>query len=258
MKGKKICLYLLLAGCLLSTAVVGRAEDEAGSGISTSLDLSYFTKYVWRGITFTNGSVFQPSLTFAHPSGASLNIWGNMDLSNANDSSGEFNEIDYTLDYSWATGPLAMSAGAIYYDFPNTGAEPTAEVYLGAGIDGPLAPSLTVYYDFKEIDGFYARLGVFHSLPIRLREDQDMSLDLGASVGFGSSDFNNGYFGVDKSAFSDLLVSAAVPIPIKDNITITPSVYYSTIINSDLGDALEAGGTDKSVFFAGVTASFAF
>ena len=102
---------------------------------STALDLSYVTKYVWRGIPVTSESVFQPSFTVAHSSGTSANVWANMDVTDVNGLSGEVNEIDYTLDYSWEDGFASLSAGFIRYTFPNTPFTATSEVYAGAGFD---------------------------------------------------------------------------------------------------------------------------
>lgn len=259
MKGRKIYAYLVATCCLLVMgAAILAAQGEEAPEWTTGLDLSVYSRYVWRGITLTDDPVLQPSLTFKHANGFTSNIWGNMDLGDANDMSGEFNELDYTVDYSWTSGPTTMSAGLIYYTFPNTDAGSTAEVYFGAGVDAPLSPSLTVYYDFKEVDGYCAKFGIGHCINIPMGQDKGSPCDLGLSVGYGSSDYNAAYFGPNDGGFNDLTLSASTTFDLNKRLSLTPSINYSTIIDSDLGDALEAGGIDDSAFYVGVTFSFAF
>ncbi len=236
-----------------------RAQEEAAAAEeekpwSVELGADYNSKYVWRGILVTDDPVLQPSITFAFK-GFSFNIWANMDLTSVNGNNDEINEVDYTLDYSGDAGPIGYSVGAIYYDFPNTDFAATTEVYAGVGLDVPLSPTLTVYRDVDEVDGFYVTLDVSHSFEnvVIFSETAGMGIDLGAQIAWGDDDYNDGYFGAG-SGFNAVTLTAGLPIAIGDHLSITPGVNYTYLIDSEIRDAVE----DENNFWAGVGVGLAF
>ena len=94
------------------------AEDKINFGLAAD----YYSKYIWRGQNVNDESVFQPSISLSKW-GFTGSIWGNLDLTNENDNSGEFSEFDYTLDYSGEMPDvnwLNFSVGTVHYRFPNT------------------------------------------------------------------------------------------------------------------------------------------
>ena len=102
---------------LLTLTVFGASALAAE--LDASLSADFFDKYIWRGQMLGLKAVVQPSATIGKD-GFSLNVWGNMPLSNE-DSAGRstnFNELDYTLDYSGEAGMIGYSAGFILYTFP--------------------------------------------------------------------------------------------------------------------------------------------
>jgi hypothetical protein len=186
------------------------AEEKVKFGLSTD----YYSKYIWRGQNIDDKSVLQPAVS-ASAYGFTGSIWGNLDLTSQNDTSGEFSEYDFTLDYSGEVPGikgLGFSIGTIYYRFPNTSFQPTTEVYGGLSLDMPLSPSIKWYRDVDEIDGSYFQFGIGHTLEkIYVVNDKCYcGLQLGASYGWASSAYNKGYFGVDGGHSNDLTLSAGL------------------------------------------------
>ena len=251
MKARKAYICVLAACCLAAFAGSAAFCLDQGSEpteLEFGVDLTYVPTYIWRGLVADRSSAMQPSLTVAGDSGVSANIWGNMD-------NGErFNEMDYTVDYAWSRGPTGLSAGVIHYTFPNTGVTSTSELYLGASLDAPLSPSAVVYYDCNEADGFYVSLGGSHSVEMPLGKEKSTTLDLSANLGYGSSKYNAFYFGSSKSAFTDVLLGASIPFALGENSTLTPGIYYSSVLDGDLRDTV----TYPDNFYVGVTQSFTF
>lgn len=237
----------------------GYAEDvpaeELDKAWYVALDLTYNSKYVWRGINVTDDHVLQPAVTVGYE-GLSFNIWGNRDLTDENDMASDFNEIDFTVDYSWEYEDLGFSVGAIRYTFPHGGGKSTTELYGAVAVDTMLSPTLAVYADVEEADGAYATLGVAHSFGqvLEFAEGVGMAFDVGATVGFGSSNYNEFYFGQDKSAFTDLLLEAGFPIDLGDGWALTPAVYFSQLLDDDIRDSVD----DDTNVWGGVTLSYAF
>jgi hypothetical protein len=123
-----------------------KAEAPAKDWTLT-VDSTFNSRYVWRGIRVVDGPVWQPSVAFGWK-GLTLSVWGNMDLTNVNREQHHFTELDFTLDYTWSWDKLKLSLGTIHYRFPNTVFSSTTEVYGGIGLDVPLSPTRRLAWGF--------------------------------------------------------------------------------------------------------------
>ncbi|AQT69318.1 hypothetical protein STSP2_02507 [Anaerohalosphaera lusitana] len=244
-------LALALVGIVPST--VQAADDELGFDVTGG----FFSKYVWRGQLITDDYVFQPDISVSYK-GFTGGVWGNLELTDYSDNEGEFTEVDYYFDYSAATGidGVGFSVGAIHYDFPSGGGiEGTTELYWGLDFDAPLDPYIVVYHDIDEVSGTYATAGVSKSFANFI---EGIDMEVGASIGWGSSEYNEGYWGVSESGFNDLTVSAAWPTALGETgWTFTPSISYVTLVDNDLRDS-DAFGTASDHFYTGLSLSTSF
>ncbi len=253
MKTRRAFAYATAVAALMSIGAVSFAQDGAVAALSTRFDVAYVSKYVWRGIPQTSEGAVQPSLTFSHSSGLSYNLWASEDI-----DKGEFTEHDHTLNYAWNAGKLAMNAGYIYYAFPNTSYASTSEVYASACMGGTFSPTVSINYDVDEADGFYASLGGGCACPVPWGKGTPTSLNLSARLSFSSANYNRFWFGKGKAALSDLYLSASVPITLTGKASLTPSLSYYTVLDSDLREGLDAAGLKPSNLVAAVTMSYAF
>lgn len=256
-------LLLTMSVCitLYSPSIAKAAGAEVGAEILLA------SKYVWRGIEVNEEFVAQPSLTVSYE-GFSFNVWGNMDLTNfgkdecvytadCESRSGQFTEIDLTLDYSHNFDKLTLGAGIISYQFPNWDAsEDTHELYASIAYDCLFQPTFTLYYDFDEVEGFYANLGVSHSFSI----NEKVAIDLSGSLGYGDSDYNEAYFGVNGGGFVDAAGTIGLPIQITKQLTVTPILSYSSLIDSEIRDNTadkQCCNNDDNIY-GGIALSFSF
>jgi hypothetical protein len=240
------------------------AEDEAKP--SASGDVGVFSQYIWRGYEFSKDSiVIQPSATVSYKD-VSFNLWGNLDTDLYTDPNGEsqFTETDMTLSYDKSFGMVSLGAGYIYYGLD--GMDDSQEIYLSIGLDTLLSPSLTVYREISNYQGWYISLGVSHSFEL----PKEITLDLGGSIGYYAYDDvyefdDNGNETTDKySALHNGLISVGLTIPIGKYFSVVPMVAYSFPLSNEADNMitytnLSAGFEDKSDFFyGGVTASLSF
>jgi hypothetical protein len=153
---------------------------------------------------------------------------------------------------------IGYSVGVIYYDFPGTTVKDTTEIYWGLNFDLPLSPSVTVYHDVDEAEGSYISLAFGHSLEkvAKLGPDLPVGMEIGASLGWGSSSYNKYYWGTDQSKLNDLVFSVSFPIEIA-GWTVAPSLNYITLLSDDIRDT-DVYGTDSDFFFAGISLSKSF
>lgn len=248
MKMKKFLLSSLTLLILISTALPVLALGP----LDVDADLTFMSKYVWRGMVANPEAVLQPSIS-ASILGIGFGFWGNMDLTDIYNNSGEFTEIDWIASYGIPLPFVDLDFGIIYYDFPQSDASSTAEAYISGSMGILLSPTLSIYYDFKDVDGTYIDAGI--SYPVAL--GPDLNLDLGASLGFGDSGYNESYFGMDSGGMTNFLLSASVPFESIPFFTITPSVNYSTQLG-DAKDSTDEFDGDSDAFFYGLSATFSF
>jgi hypothetical protein len=232
----------------------------AGDELEFELTSDFLGKYIWRGQNLNDDPVFQPGLSMSYGN-LTAGIWGNMDLTNINSDSGDFSEIDCSLDYSSAfpgIEKVGYSIGVIYYDFPGTTIKDTTEVYWGLDFDLPLNPSIIVYHDLDETEGSYVSLAFGHSIEriAELGPDTPVAMEIGTSLGWGSGSYNKYYWGINQSKMQDLAFSVSLPIEIA-GWTLSPSLNYITLLSDDIRNT-DVYGTESDFFFAGIGVSKSF
>jgi hypothetical protein len=259
---KRMYLAMLVGMCVCLPSAL--AEDKLGFTATTD----FYGKYVWRGQDLSDNPVFQPSITGTYGSLTGA-IWSNMNLSSIHDNRDEFSEVDYSLDYTTAVPGvdfLKYSLGTIYYDFPTQRLSdgkhlpPTTEVYGGLGLAVPYVdPTFKIYRDVETYNGSYYTLGIGHTFE-KVQEWGDgcySSLCLGASLGYGDSTYNKGYWGYNSSAFNDLTLTASYPIAV-GTWTFKPSLNYVSLMSDQLRKTDAYGETSSDYFYAGMSISKTF
>lgn len=179
---KRLGLLILMISVLANP---GHAADWTA-------EMSVKSGYSWRGLEINDGAVLQPAVSVSS-NGWWMEVWGNMDLTDANDDQYHLNEIDLTLAHDWEFERYTVSAGAIWYTYPGSDDAGTTELFAGIFLDVPLQPALTLYRDVDEIEGTYLEFSLSHAFPLPGDRFTEGLLVTGM-VGYGSSDFKNGYF----------------------------------------------------------------
>ena len=124
------------------------AERVIPEGLTANLNMSFYSKYVWRGLELSKNSlVIFPSATIGYK-GFAFNIWVDLDTNFNNPPPGKksefkLQETDLTLTYSNKISPLKLdfTLGWIYYDTDGFyGDSPThnQEFFVTFALDLPL------------------------------------------------------------------------------------------------------------------------
>jgi hypothetical protein len=230
----------LLLVLMIGIGILTCAGTYASDAIKCTISADFYTKYIWRGQNVSDRAVFEPTIALKKY-GFTGFVWGNMDLTGQTEHCREFIEMDYVLDYT-APVPdmnvLSFSVGTIYYDFPNTAYKPTTEIYGGLSLAVPLSPFIKIYRDVDEAKSTYIQAGVGHTVDklAIISDDCYCSLRLGCSLAYGNSQYNKFYFASAGGKLNDLNISLAIPF-CYESWTITPSVYYSMMVDSDIRSA---------------------
>ncbi|HET6777669.1 MAG TPA: TorF family putative porin [Gemmatimonadales bacterium] len=241
------------AGGVTLFTILMSGASPAGGQATVGADLDLFSSYVWRGLSLTNKPVAEPGLWVSFPAGNASLIaggWANIDLGRYDDISersesggtSAFNlaEFDPYAEVAFPLGNATVTGGVIGYIYPNddpglTSSFNTWEIYGKAGLDVPLSPELSIYYDIDKVKGAYIEGKISHSLAASER----ILIDLGATAGFSAgqdADLDDlgtpraDFFNYAENGFTYLDLSAGVPIS-AGVFSITPVVHF--VINGD-------------------------
>src|SRR4030042_3778963 len=128
-KGTLVSVVLLLAAVSL-----GYAQEPGPGGLHGSIDVTYLSKYVWRGFDIYNDkSAIQPSVNLDLGGGVGVSAMGHRANSSGYEMTGE--RWDYYLHYSNAINPgeknaLNYGLGYVYYNYPDMSSHTTGSIDL--------------------------------------------------------------------------------------------------------------------------------
>ncbi|MBN2302380.1 MAG: hypothetical protein JXN60_07695 [Lentisphaerae bacterium] len=250
----------ILTGCiaLVATTSAHAVESEVNADISAKIT----SGYIRRGCVINEDPCFQPSVTLSSGNFA-LHVWGTWDITRTTNSS-QRTRVDTTLDYTRVINKHILSGGLIayiYHDSQYTDSKKdTFEVFAEYTMDIPLLPSVAINYDFGEIEGFYIEISAGHSVGL-IKGIADM--DFRAGIGIADENHSIEVFNEvenlpEKTGFVDATVSISIPIQLGDLMTLTPSMTYMTLVDSELREAVDNAGQDINHFIYGVTCTYMF
>lgn len=260
---------LKTAGAIFLLVVLVNAGSAFGADVTAGVDVN--SAYVWRGQTFNDGLVVQPSVDVT-AGNFGFNVWGNLDVDDYDGTlqEGEFSEIDLTLTYAVDAGPVGLTFGYIEYLFPTTdetiksvksvveaGEDPgtsanTREIFLDVCAEPAEGFSLgiTAYYDVNEVEDYYLNPYIGYSVSF----DNGLGIELGASAGYVGDDIS-----ADGDAgFQEYTLTLGLGYEINDMISVSGTLGYTDTIDEDVLPDVDDGGLQDVNFFGGVGIAVAF
>jgi hypothetical protein len=257
---------LLLQGCLVVPE--GARPEVAITTLAAS-------EYNFRGMTNVERGVAQGELRVDLPTKVekgqlSFRTWANVDLhDDVGDAwfpeghGGEPSQIDMSLFYSETYRGFDITTGLISYALQNPDDFPfaaergeTKEIFttIATVIPWELAPSLSVHYDFDEVEDWYANAAIGREFPINEEFVSDASISLGYS-GEDQSDWN---YGFPESGLADLRGTGRVSYFLDPHTTIHTSLNYSTIVDEELRDWFDLIEIDSETFWLELGVTWAY
>ena len=201
--------------------LVNSAFGEVGlEPFGAALDIN--SRYVWRGLAWSDGAVLQPSVWCGFEP-VTFTVWGNF-VPGQEANQGQFNEVDFFLEVEHSIGQLELTGNLGYYQYPNqTDAPATADFELIcshslASFDLLLTNSI----DFLEYRGaYFGSIGLGHSVELC-----KVGLYHELSLGWSSSEFNEAYIGLDENSI--LMINYAASLELDwAGLTLEPHLNLS-------------------------------
>jgi hypothetical protein len=193
-----LTILLLIGGNVQGNTSAQDSSVNKHSDIIFGINTGFSNKYMWRGMCYNQGLVFQPEAYISYGN-LSLSSWSNVTIWDIN--SEKANEVDFILTYSNSIFNFDIESSLNYFYYINQAGVPnTSEFFLGLGYPvGNFTLFSGMSVDILEYAGaLYCELGIAYEK--ELSEKWVVSGSL--LTGFANSKFNYNYLSVSKSAFN--------------------------------------------------------
>jgi hypothetical protein len=204
---------------------------EENSGVTYGGEVDFNSRYVWRGIAFSEGVVMQPS-AWISISDFAFSIWSNFVL-DEEANQGQFNEIDLVFAYNWKWNKITIEPALQFYLYPNQEDAPTTgEVYITLSYAvGPIQVITSHNFDIVEYEGsYFGDVGISYEREFHSK----WSLEASWGLGWGSSTFNEVNLGLSESALEMINGSLSLSYHPVSSFYFRPHIEFSRILDENL------------------------
>jgi hypothetical protein len=207
----------------------GQGEEDY---LGASLDIN--SRYVWRGMAWSEGPVLQPS-AWTNFLGYNLMVWANCPLQQESGRKG-FNEIDLFVQGTSPRRAINVIPGLNIYTYPGSAEENpwTAELALTFYIPvGPVWIYQENNLDVRAYSGaYYAELG----LEVGSDFSETLGWEASLALSYASADFNRAYLGVDRSVLTAVSLHTGLEIRIAGPLSLKPHAEVIFLLQDFLRD----------------------
>lgn len=221
----------------------------AQAAVALTGELDFNSRYVWRGLAYSQGAVAQPQVSWPWLD-YNFSVWGNYVL-NKEPNQGQFNEVDLYLSQTgreWNNILLEPTLQFFLYPLqtsPNTGelslkfSYPlgAARLYTTQNIDlvnygGSYFADLGLSYD-KEMNSIFTFSSIYY-------------------IAYGSTKFNETYIDLSKSALNLAGTDLALAWSTASGLNFRLHAAYTSILDKDLRDQIIGLGNQPDLFCTGL------
>jgi uncharacterized protein (TIGR02001 family) len=229
----------ILALAALAVGASAYAQESAKSALAVTLDVTYVSDYVFRGLKLADASI-QPSVEASYGD-FYAGVWHSNDIN----SSAGASETDFYTGYNLAINEtFSADVGVTRYTYNGSGSSQfnSTEAYAGIKADlFGLSPSAYYYHDFDyEVSSYIASIG--HTIAI---SQVGLSLDLSATYGWIQAPKSTG------GDYSYWGAGVALPYSLSETATLTAAVNYTHVDRSNFEPF-----QDRVVFSLGLAVGF--
>ena len=210
------------------------------------------SRYVWRGFTYSQGPVFQPSV-WGQARGFTFTAWSNLPLSDE-PRQGQFDQLFWTATRSrqWRRWTLEGTLQGYFWQGPP--GQPGARTVEAAGrvayARGPVELFTAQAFDLAAYRGSYwVEVGAGWQ-----RTWHRVQWAAQAEVGLANARFNHAYAGVSRPAVNCAQFDLSASIPLRRGWFIRPHAEFTQLVSP----ALRRAVTPRRIVNAGVAVGWSF
>lgn len=215
-----------------------------GQNTSWGAEADFNYRYLWRGIAYSKGPVFQPAFWVTHR-GVTASVWSNMVL-NHEPGRGRFDQVFFTVSREFACGGFRIEPAFQGYSWRGLNSEGTANTVEVAGkLSRELGPLRAVAGATFDVASFRRSFIGDAGLEWKHTAGQ-WRFDASGTTAWANRVFNRTYIGVDRSAMNYVQLAAAATRKSRTGWYVRPHAEIVTIlqdpIRRELGYRVVANG----------------
>jgi hypothetical protein len=237
-------ILFLIIGQQAHCRVLEESVVEKEAEWSFGANAGFSNKYLWRGMVFDNGLVFQPAVNVGWQ-GFSINFWGNTTLYDKDGVNAH--EIDITLDYYHSFSYLDFETNFSYYNYiDQEGVPNTVELYIGAFYPvGDFTLSTGLNIDILEnIGASYFEVAIDYERVL----NEKVTVTGKALAGLGSGKFNENNLDVKKGAMNLVGGNIGLSYNVFEYFYIDANFYQNFFVDKDLKKSEVIMGKNSNAF----------
>jgi len=231
-----------------STEIIAEEPEMFSYGFEND----FITQYIWRGISYNEGFITQPSGWIEY-NGFTFYTWASVTLNDKNGNP-KGHEIDFVVQYVHQYESLQFEPSIAYYIYPNQeDAPPTAEANLK--ISYPVFDTELYTNICLDILEYPENLSGDFGLKKNLIENDVLSFAADLNTGWANKKFSETYIGISDGSeiFHFINCSIQMDYYLSENIYIRPHIEYyyifSSLLKSVSGNSLTNFGLAIGVEF---------
>lgn len=231
----KILIFVFFLMSLFISVSSAQETDSREKEFVISGECTFTPKYIWRGITYTDGLAVQPSASLSIKQ-VTFQIWSNLVANDKNDTPG--NEVDFYVFYNLEFGNLTLTPSVFYYTYPGQESSSTSELNLsGSYTAGDFTFGTTFSTDIKEASGYVFG---YHDVGYSKNMNENLTLNLSAGFGWGTKKFNEYYLGLSKNALNYFLLGASVSYSLTQSVSVKPFIENYIITDNEIKELVDS------------------
>ena len=251
------CFFLSVA--ILFSHTTFAEEAPPVSGVAS---LSLANSYVLRGRVYNQDPVIQPTLDLSTPSGLGVILWENLDLTDYEGKGleGKPTEIDVILHYLTPLDKddtFSLDLGVGQYSYPNLDVDGSEEAYVSLLSALPFNPSLSFWWDFGQVNSWYATVALSPSWHISALFP-NLECGIQASLAMSGEEYNQYYFNHNENALNDLTAKAWLSFPVWRNLYLKAEGGYMWLPDEDVRSQANALYGKDHAFVSAITTGWKF
>jgi hypothetical protein len=233
-------------------------QDSTSAGNQSTPPLSYGaeadlnSRYVWHGITYSEGPVLQPSVWLSKY-GFTAMVWGNLAITDERQAR-RFNEVDLIFSYRFERKRVTIEPTvSFYFDRPVAQTDDPPSGIASVKLSVP-AGLLSVYTN-QEVDFLSYRGAYFGDVGVALERQINGRTKLAGDInlGWGSETFNRIFVGVPKRAFNVTGFDVSATYMLNDRVYLRPHFEFSYVLDHQLRGQLAAPTRANAGLAIGIT-----
>lgn len=221
---RHLLLWLFLLGSL-------RAQNT-----TWGVEADFNSRYIWRGIAYTNGPVFQPSF-WVTVRGTTVSMWSSMVLDNEAHR-GYFDQLFFTVSRELGAGGWRIAPALQGYTWQGLGGESTANALeLSGRLSHPLGPVYFVSTQTVDVASFRGAFIADAGVEWK-RSARRWSFVSSATAALANYTFNRTYVGADHAGMNYLQFALSATRKSPGGWYVRPHVEVVTIVSDSVSRAL--------------------